>query len=260
MTANRKVLLACALTILTLVLVASGLSYDYRRSADARDLAANNDPVSPGYVGPPRATLTWPNDAPLFVGFLGDSLTAGYNASTPDRGYRSLLMAELARYGPVAESGTWIPGARLQKVADLAPPLGEANRLIVVELGTNDAAEPPTPVEDFQNQYRGLLDSTQQSAPNTPIICLGTWLGANSQGNALGVGLDKAIRSECLAHGGIYLRLNGLFAAAANRGPAGVPAVGDGGVSDIFHPNDAGHELIKDQIVGRLELPAAVND
>lgn len=260
MTANRKVLLACALFVLTLALVGGGLYYDYSRSADARATVAAEPPVKPRYVGPPLAELTWPADAPLFVGFLGDSLTAGYNASTPDRGYRSLVMAELARYGPVAESGTWVPGARLQKVADIAPPLGEANRLIVVELGTNDAAEPSTPVEDFQNQYRDLLTRTRTTAPNTPIICLGTWLGPDSQGNTAGLDLDRAIRNECLAQGGIYLRLDGLFAVEDNRGPAGIPAVGDGDVSDIFHPNDVGHQRIAKQILGRVKLPERVGD
>lgn len=261
MIANRKVLLACALAVVTLVLVAGGLHYDNSRSADAREIATTDTTSpNPGYLGPPRATLEWPTDAPLFVGFLGDSLTAGYNASTPERGYRSLLMAGLARYGPVAESGTWIPGARLQKVANLAPPLGDANRLIVIELGTNDAADPPTPIEDFRNQYRDLLTRTRHSAPNTPVICLGTWLGPDSQGSTLGVDLDKAIRSECLDRGGIYLRLDALFSAVANRGPAGVPAVGDNNVSDIFHPNDAGHQRIANDIVARLELPARVAD
>lgn len=253
MSANRKVYSLCAFLVVALVLVAGGLHYDHTRTEE-RAAGLDNTTVEPSYLGPPLVPAVWPGDAPLFVTFLGDSLTAGYNASTPELGYKNVLLGKLAAVGPVAQSGVAIPGGRLQRVADIAPDVGPANRLVIVELGTNDAADPPTPIEEFRAQYRNLLTETKSTASNAPIICLGTWLGSNSEGVRTGTELDSAIYAECRAQGGTYLRLDSLFEPAVNRGPAGRPSVGDDGLSDNFHPNDAGHQQIAEQIFRRLDL------
>jgi lysophospholipase L1-like esterase len=85
-------------------------------------------------------------------------------------------------------------------------------------------------------------------SPKVAIVCVSVWqsLGINA------AGYDRLIREKCKAQGGQFVDVSALFIDPRSRGPVGVKTWA--GVSDAFHPNDAGHKAIADLILKRIKF------
>ena len=180
------------------------------------------------------------DDTPLRVLFAGDSLTGSYFASSPEAGFRSRVATAL---GPVELTTAEFadqPITAVSRIVDVPADLD----LAVVELGTNDVGT-QTPFDQFTSQYRDLLGTITTASPGAAVICAGTWQDA-------GEAYDAVIEAECLAVGGRYVPLAGIFEANGTRGPAGTDT--PFGESDTFHPNDSGHRQIADAILAALTV------
>lgn len=168
----------------------------------------------------------------------GDSLAAGFFASTEAQGFSPLVTGALGRVTPTTVSRAHQTLSTVAGVTEVPPDLD----LAVIELGTNDVGI-PTPLADFEAQYGDLLARIRASSPDAALVCLGTWTHD-------GAAYDEVIARSCAANAGRYVSLAGLFAVAELHGPAGRDTfVGTG---DEFHPNDAGHRAIADAVLAVL--------
>lgn len=222
--------------------------------SDALDKAAqygeqvhkNIDDAHAAYDASLREAVKFPASGPLKVLFIGDSLTAGYFSSTQDKGYSQLVVAELQKKGAVERLGGSKAGGNLSTVGNLVS-IPQGFNIAVVELGTNDI-QGKTDAAVFPGQYEELLKKVQTASPDTALLCIGTWGSAGADTDAY----DNAIKASCESHGGKYIDVSSEFAIASNRGPAGV--TGWAGVSDNFHPNDAGHARLAALVMDHLAV------
>lgn len=168
----------------------------------------------------------------------GDSLAAGFFASTEAQGFSSLVTGALGRVTPTTVSRAHQTLSTVAGVTEVPPDLD----LAVIELGTNDVGI-PTPLADFEAQYGDLLGRIRTSSPDAALVCLGTW-------TADGAAYDETIARVCAANAGRYVSLAGLFALPELHGPGGRDTFA--GPGDDFHPNDAGHRAIADAVLAVL--------
>lgn len=183
---------------------------------------------------------TYPSTAPsktddltsVFV--AGDSLSHGMFASSEQHSFVDLVLSNSA---PAELTLVSQPSGTLQAVAStIDVPTGVD--VAIVELGTNDV-EKGASDEEFGRDYESLLSAIRDASPNAKIVCTGTWTG-------WGWTHDEAIRKACVDVGGAYVHLRDLFNTDPYRGPAGQDTFL--GMSDEFHPNDAGHAAIARRI------------
>ena len=186
-----------------------------------------------------------PTDRPLRVLFAGDSLTYGLYTSAENKGFRPLVVAGLSATMAVEETKAQFSGAGVNQVSNLvsAP---ENLDLAIIELGTNDV--PKTDLGAFRDQYAALITKIRTPSPGAALLCVGTW----SPGDAQTLPFNYAIKDACVKNGGQYVDVLDLYNAAGNHGAEGVKTWA--GVSDTFHPNDAGHKAIADLILSRIAL------
>lgn len=237
----------CIIVVAVTAMVGT-LVYSATRPAPSSNVVSNPPELPSPLDG--KLVLTPPANGPLVVSFYGDSITDGYYASTPANTYRAKLISHLNTITPTVDSGIWIPGARVEKVAVRAPEMSPRTGLIVVQLGTNDANSPRTPISQFDRQYTLFLTSLRASS-NAPMVCFGTWLGTD-----FGRELDGEIMRACEAHGGSFISLAGTYNNMDVHGPAGRRSVG--GTSDVFHPNDLGHAEIAKRVLRTLAFNNAL--
>lgn len=165
------------------------------------------------------------------VAILGDSIAAGVGASTPEKGFVSLVaqrlgvpIANSGRSGDTTEDGL----ARID--ADV---LAHDPDIVVIELGGNDHLKRVPVAQTFANL--DLLISRAQEK-GAMVVVLGI------RGGLFGDGFDDAFdalseRCGCIVVPDI---LDGIF--------------GDGRyMADPVHPNDRGHEKIADKVAPVLE-------
>ncbi|NRD27267.1 SGNH/GDSL hydrolase family protein [Frigoribacterium sp. VKM Ac-2836] len=179
---------------------------------------------------------------PLKTLFVGDSLTAGLYASAADRGFRPLMVQALEANGPVTEDQGFQVDATTSEVRQVAS-VGTDQDLAIVQLGTNDVDATPLPT--FEADYGETLRAIRESSPGVVFVCAGVWRGADEA-----AAYDDVVQSECAAQGGAFRPMSDLFEVDSNRGPAG--RVAQGGVSDDFHPNDAGYAAIAHRLLGAI--------
>jgi lysophospholipase L1-like esterase len=191
----------------------------------------------PAEVGVAVVRYSPPTDgSPARALFVGDSLTAGLYATTPEQSYRSVVSASLN--GPVTSTAAAAAGL---SITDGVSDVQSGLNLAVIELGTNDIQR--TPISEFTGAYNSLVNRIRSSSPDAALVCLGIWGPDGGE-------YDSAIESSCAAGGGVFTRLNALYLSAQFRGPAGVP--GFAGLSDDFHPNDAGHKALAGAVLAAV--------
>ncbi|WP_035771094.1 SGNH/GDSL hydrolase family protein [Arthrobacter sp. Br18] len=184
---------------------------------------------------------------PSAVLLTGDSITEGWHATTEGSSFRGLVEEWLTEGGAESVFGTYQAGYTVQEVAE-GFEIPRGMDLAVVELGTNDIGR-NNAVDGFGVQYAAYLEDLEEASPGVRLVCLGVWHPASDKTSAF----DAVIESECTTRGGVFHRLSGLFGDAGLRGPEGVPTwVGD---SDVFHPNDAGHERIAELVKQLVSAP-----
>lgn len=199
-------------------------------------------------VGQQTVQVELQRDEVLRIAYLGDSLTAGLYASTEENTFRAKLTAAVAADGPFEEHGLRIVGGTVQQTLDENDEFPDDQHVYIVELGTNDINEVDHRV--FNRQYEEMLQRVRQASPDAALVCLGTWRPISRGGN-----YDLVIRQQCEDFGGRYRRMNDLEADPINKGPAGEETFG--GLSDDFHPNDAGHLAIFERAMSAIEVHRA---
>jgi lysophospholipase L1-like esterase len=188
--------------------------------------------------------LNFPASGPLRVLFSGDSLSEGYFTTAPEKGFRPLVTAALAKSGPIEEVGAYKAGATVQYITDKFP-APENIGLAVVELGTNDSrVEGQAPA--FRERYRAYLAGLKAKSPNMQLLCVGAWVPVNQRT----IPYNDAIREECAKNGGRFVDLSNIYPITSMRGPEGVQTWG--GLTDLGHPNDTGHERIAAAILDKI--------
>lgn len=213
-------------------------------------------PGAPGVQPSPGQTALASGMAgkPLRLLFVGDSLTAGYSASTRDRSYPHLVAHALEHKGRwVRTSIVAQPGATVVDAQQWL--VGTSSDIVVVELGTNDHGK-SVPLDEFSRLYQNLLRRVRGGSPEAQLVCLGDWAGAGSV-NWLGVkteAYDAVAQRLCTGSGGGFVSIGAAYGDAANHGPANRPTFL--GAADWFHPNDRGHQELANVVLDLIEGPA----
>ncbi|MBC7633542.1 SGNH/GDSL hydrolase family protein [Aeromicrobium sp.] len=185
--------------------------------------------------------LVRPNNAPMRVLFVGDSLTGAYFASVEENGFQSEVIRALTDSGGHVEAiGASRAGASLTTVASITD-VPSGLHLAVVELGTNDVGA-RTSLINFRVQYAKLLERIRLTSPAAALVCLGVWQTSGSY--------DVIIEDECIRARGAYRGLRDLYTKTSLHAAAGSPTFQ--GPADGFHPNDAGHRAIADRVLKAL--------
>lgn len=193
-------------------------------------------------------TVSLEKDEKLRVAYIGDSLTAGLFATTEEDTFRDLTTTVLADGAPVEEEGRQLVGGTVQQTLDGNKQLPQGQHLYIVELGTNDVNE--VDFRTFSRQYKMLLERVQEASPDAALVCLGTWRPPSK-----GSSYDLVIRQVCESYDGEYRRMSDLEDEPTNKGPEDEDTYQ--GLSDDFHPNDAGHAAISERLVNAIEVQRA---
>jgi lysophospholipase L1-like esterase len=176
----------------------------------------------------------------LRVLFVGDSITGGFFASTEAAGFKQVMIAGM---GKVEQTTAARARQTLSTVSGITDVPSNVD-LAVVELGTNDVGI-PTPLDAFREQYTGLLTKITTASPKAAILCAGTWTDNGSR-------YDRVIESACVKAGGRFVPLAALFDTSDFHGPANVAT--RNGESDVFHPNDSGHQAIARDLLAAIHV------
>jgi lysophospholipase L1-like esterase len=191
--------------------------------ATSEVLGAQAAPADAAYRGKPYVAL-------------GDSISAGRYATTPDRVFPALIAQQLGMSLTLAAKS----GA---KAAWALPQLASIDQmhpaLVTIELGTNDVGF-NTPLADFSSQYEAIVAAL--SVPGTRVICIGSWLPSAV--------MDGVIADSCQRHGGTFVSLAGFYGDNSLHAADGQAVYL--GRADWFHPGDAGHAAIAQAVMASL--------
>jgi len=183
---------------------------------------------------------------------IGDSLTAGYAATSTDKAFinrfSSLLIDNMGFDVKTTNNG--LSGAILSYGLTLASKVNEQTPdLITIEFGTNDGnnANRVDP-KVFETQLNQLLDDLTINAKRDPLIALLTTWNVGSDGVLFNQAIYKVGEERHIP----VIDISSIGADPISSGPAGVKRAG-GGVTDAFHPNDVGMDEIAKAIDSQIE-------
>lgn len=169
--------------------------------------------------------------------FVGDSITVGDFASDPRNEFSAQVTAYLAAHGPVVAKKDAVGGVRVGYWSVRKMPARQ--RLVVVELGTNDLFAARTPsaavLAAFDSQYRALVAHIVAASPGVRLVCLSVWRPVVDTADTQPY--DVLIRRDCR---GAYVNISDLGTT---------PNL----AADGFHPNDAAHLAIASRIEAVLQ-------
>lgn len=204
------------------------------------------------------------------VTFLGDSITEGCCATAPERGYvevlkRKLSLAEARNHGiggtRIARQRTPSADPRFDRdfcsrVRELEPD----GDLVIVFGGTNDHGHGDAPLgtdadrtpDTFWGACHTLYASLLERFPQSRIVVLTPLhrAGDSTPKPSSGALLEDyvaIIRTTAKQYG---LPVLDLFETSAIR--AHIPEIAQALTTDGLHPNDAGHELLAEEIAAFL--------
>lgn len=235
-----------ALSIYTsLALIAAFVSGALLGAAHLDLSAAPRTPVI-ATVGGASSATSWST-----VLMVGDSLTAGVGASSPDRAWPHDMVHDLGLFNsanavyaaPIGLSGD--DSAQLRNTL-VGLSLTTHPALIVVEAVTNDWGHNHT-LARFQSDYAALIAALMAGNSGAQLVCLTGWPQANDPVNALGLTLDAYdALIPALCAGGLTVNIAPLASVAGNRS-----------TYDGYHPSDAGYTAIASAITDKLEAQVA---
>ena len=237
------------LTILAVVGVAACST-----SSGSRSLASPPIPaiVPTTRVRTPTATGVLPAvnvvvqaETPLKALFVGDSITVGRYATVVGDTFVSKTVTALRRLVAVTPTVVAQSGATAEEIANYAMPPDQ--NLIIVEIGTNDSRA-RTPVSTFDTAIRLLLGRLRRSSPYAALVCLGAWNSAQSV-----AAYDPVITGGCTSEAGRFVSLTQAYQVPSYHALRGTP-VYSGTAIDSFHPNDAGHQAIFEDVASVLTV------
>ena len=171
--------------------------------------------------------------------FVGDSLSAGYFALSEAQSFRGLVTARF----PCTSALIGVYGLRSGDV-DLSSITAEAGDVVIVEVGSNDAAAGVAPA-DFEARLRAIAEAARAGSATCRLVFLSVWQTAPQRAP-----YDARIAGVARDYGGHRIELSAIKDDPSCSGPAGqVTYVGQ--LSDAWHPNNAGHAAIA-AAVGRV--------
>ena len=182
--------------------------------------------------------------------FVGDSLTEGFYATTPEQGYAHVTATQTHESYEVQGEYGVSAVFTAQKMQASNPKLkvvpGDALD-VIIELGTNDVVASGETLAQFESSYDYILNRVHQDAPNAKLICLGVWRDPTAGAHESGYAYNQIIQADCP---GTYVPLGDLFMNGSLHGPEGRPTwIGN---ADWFHPNDAGHAAIASRVAAAV--------
>jgi len=199
--------------------------------------------VRPPIVVDNRLLIELGQDDAVHAVFLGGSLTDSRFATSESAGFRPLVADGLGV--PVDETrGNAASESKLEAVA-LNAQIPATTNLVIIELGSTDVYVNRTDPQQFSADYRDVLNRVRLLAPSSQITCLGVWGGSQNVAT-----YDKLMSDRCFAVGGAFVPLADIYETPGMKGPAGLDVYQ--GISDDFHPNDAGYSAIAQRILGTL--------
>ncbi len=186
------------------------------------------------------------------VWFLGDSLTAGYDADSSGGCFAEVTAAALRAmkggtavevlrvnaYGGKASDGLAQALAGLEFTADL----------VLLQYGENDRPY----AQAFRDTYERLAAQFGRDGRAPLIAALSIW---SPTYDADAEAMDEGIRDVVEGAGGVFVSVRPAAAEAANRSAGrDVSWLGDAqhATSDAFHPNSAGHAAIAELLADAL--------
>lgn len=204
------------------------------------------------------------------VAFLGDSITEGCCATAPERGYvevlkRKLSLAEARNHGiggtRIARQRT--PSAEPKFDRDFCSRVGELEPdadVVLVFGGTNDHGHGDAPLgtdadrtpDTFCGACHCLYASLLERFPHSQIVVLTPLHRASERvpkpdSGAVLEDYVTIIRTTARQYD---LPVLDLYETSAIR--ANIPEIAQDLTTDGLHPNDAGHELLADEIAAFL--------
>jgi acyl-CoA thioesterase-1 len=181
---------------------------------------------------------------------VGDSLSAGYYASSMDHSFPRLVARQLRSLAGtvlptvVARAGaTTLDAGRWQ--------VSIASDIVLVELGTNDWGS-AMPIDQFASRYQDLLARVRRASPDAELVCIGGWTD-KTEVNRLGLTVlayDSVVQQQCASRNGKYVDLVATYDDPATHGPGGRPTFL--GLGDWFHPNDLGHQALAEAVMSTV--------
>ena len=188
---------------------------------------------------------------PLKIAFLGDSLTVGLHASSPERMYQTLLVRRIlggGRDGVVIRAYQDPFGMTDDALARVGGVVEAQPDLIILEIGNHEAFAGGHEVALFEARYEELLDKLQGTGA-TVIAGTLAWLNYSTESReyANALRLNAIIRRLCGRRG---IAVADLWTATVFR-PDFISRPGDRSWVEPFdgddlHPNDAGHRALAD--------------
>lgn len=177
------------------------------------------------------------------VMFIGDSLLGGLYASKESATWSAHVISTLkSEVGDIevvpAPRKDLPPGTPTSTSSFDLSRIPDDLGLAVVELGTNDSGGTVS-LGLFAKQYSLILDRIRSTSPNSYILCLSPWPPSSPYTTIIVSACTTRPRTS-------YVDISKFFDAPGMRGPAGQTT--PFGLSDDFHPNDAGHRAIADSV------------
>lgn len=184
------------------------------------------------------------------IWFLGDSLTAGYDASSAQNTFVALFRQAYAGDHPsfVYHSAN-LYGGRISDGLRQAKAEASFNPdVAVLQFGEND--RPWT--TGFREAYQGLILELYRAGRHPLVAAFSVW---DPSGND-SAKMDPDIRELVAEAGGVFVDISQAAAEPAHR-QAGrdVSWLNDPQhlTSDSFHPNDAGHDRMAEVLLAALK-------
>jgi lysophospholipase L1-like esterase len=190
--------------------------------------------------------------------FLGDSISYGMGASTPEQRFTTRVVSQLnagggrfeevnlAIRGSTLVDHDWPEPGRSGYPYRLARALRERPDVVVIQYGTNDNAFGLS-LGRFLASYRDAVREIRASLPDTKIVCMTispSWDTLNSDEawlNAANVGIQEIGALE----GAFVAQSHAALRNRRERFPDGI------------HPDDVGHHLLAGSVSTALERNAA---
>lgn len=191
--------------------------------------------------GQVRTCRTWfvpgpPLPAVPKVVFIGDSIAAGYFATTEASSFRGLVRARFVCSSELIGLYGW----RSEDV-DPASITAAAGDIVLVEMGTNDVTGYPSgvpgPPADLEANLRTVAEAARAGNAACRLLFLSVWESAPARRP-----YDARIAAVAADYGRHFVSIAAIKDDPASSMPAGAATYV--GLSDGWHPNNSGHAAI----------------
>lgn len=184
------------------------------------------------------------------IWFLGDSLTAGYDASSAPNSFVGLFRQACAGDGlSLVFHSANLYGGRIGDGLRQAKAEGSfAPDVVVLQFGEND--RPWT--SGFKDAYQGLVRELFRGGRRPLVAAFSVWDPSGSDS----VLMDQDIRELMTEEGGIFVDISGAANDPENRQAGRDVSWLDDPLhltSDSFHPNDTGHARMAEALLAALK-------